>query len=752
MSVKLGAGVQYDSGYTIHVFTESGTFIPQFTGTVEVLVVGGGGGGGMDMGGGGGGGGVISNTAYAVTANTAVTVTVGLGGKGGPAASAGITSPYGQPAGHQYQVSATSGGNSVFGTLTAIGGGYGGSSVFSYTPNYGQAGSGGSGGGASGYNNNGTAAGLLFGLGTAGQGNNGGGCGPAYYSGGGGGAGGAGTSGPSQAHGGDGVLNSILGVPYYWGAGGGGAAYSLGTGGNGGKGGGGGGAVGVTLGGTGGLNPGKPGGGGAPGSQTNTPGGDAGAQTGSGGGGGSHYNANNQGGSGGSGIVIVRYLTSLAAGTRGGTSSSGLIFSVDPGNPRSYVPSSGSQASLINTSTWTVSTGTVTGYSANGLAAENQRVYDTDPWGNSNIVWGTYATGDSGGDGGWNGSQCACDRTKMYRQSVWVRRTSVATAGTFYFGMQSSAGSCIELSGGGTQGNPYWDYRSPGAFVLNEWCLVVGHIFPEGWAGTTAHANSGIYTRALGPTSKYASLAGNIPADCKFTPGTTSISNRTYHYYSIDATVRLQFADPRIDLCDGSEPSINQLLNGGANTLIDTISGLKNNIINAPVLIHRKGLTFNGANYVDIPNNTLVSGLQPFTIESWFNSTGSSGRVIFGNYGPSYTAGLWFFCGGAYISGGSGISYFSDYPTRCLGLHHLVSTRDAAGNCVTYLDGGNSGIISGVNAASIPIGLNFRIGADVNGAGEAFTGDLYKVNVYNRVLSAAEVKQSFNSTRGRYGV
>ena len=265
--------------------------------TVEVLVVAGGGGGGMDMGGGGGGGGVIYNSSYAVTQGTAVTVTVGNGGTGAPAAGTS-----GQSGGHQYNVSATQGSNSVFGSITSIGGGYGGSSYFQYGPNNGYGGSGGSGGGASGYSDGNTGR---NGAGTSGQGFNGGASGGPYYSGGGGGAGGVGASGPNIPNGGPGVLYPTM-SPYYFGGGGGGSAYSVSPGGNGGIGGGGGGAIGTTTGGAG-LNNGSPGGGGGINSYANTPGGNAGANTGGGGGGGSHYNANNKGGDGGSGIVIVRY-------------------------------------------------------------------------------------------------------------------------------------------------------------------------------------------------------------------------------------------------------------------------------------------------------------------------------------------------------------------------------------------------------------------------------------------------------------
>ena len=266
-------------GFRIHRFTSNGTFTSPHTLNAEVLVVAGGGGGGSNMGGGGGGGGVVYQNNFSVTSGS-MAVTVGAGGAGAPS---GASRPRG-----------SNGGNSIFGSITAIGGGGGASSYLNANA---PAGNGGSGGGGVGCTN------TYAGLGTAGQGFNGSGGSGCYYPGGGGGAGGAGSANPGN--GGPGILNSILGTTYYWGGGGGGSGYS-GIGGNGGIGGGGGGAVGVTTGGAG-LNNGSPGGGGATGNFPNTPGGNAGANTGGGGGGGSHYETNNFGGNGGSGIVIVKY-------------------------------------------------------------------------------------------------------------------------------------------------------------------------------------------------------------------------------------------------------------------------------------------------------------------------------------------------------------------------------------------------------------------------------------------------------------
>jgi len=110
------------SGKTKSFFTQSyttpGNFSwtpPNGTANAEVLVVGGGGPGGSGFdrtGGAGGGGGLIYYASYPVTPGSSIPITVGAGGT-----VTGLTIP-------------SSGGNSVFGSLTAIGGGYGGASAF----------------------------------------------------------------------------------------------------------------------------------------------------------------------------------------------------------------------------------------------------------------------------------------------------------------------------------------------------------------------------------------------------------------------------------------------------------------------------------------------------------------------------------------------------------------------------------------------------------------------------------------------
>ena len=271
-----GIATNYSLGgtrYTAWIFTdsaESGTFtVSDGSLACEVLVVAGGGAGGGYAGGGGGGGGVIHATTN-VTPGT-IRVVVGQGG------------------------TSRNGGNSSFGSLVAIGGGSGSSGG---DATYRTASSGGSGGGGA------STAGpyLQPGAGMAGQGYAGGaspGRSGNYASGGGGGAGAAGGRPTTQTapggKGGAGVLHSISGAPVFYGGGGGGATANNAGGntpGTGGKGGGGDGALhnwaeGAVL-------------------KSATAGT---ANTGGGGGGGGCAAGMDVPSSGGSGIVIVRYVS-----------------------------------------------------------------------------------------------------------------------------------------------------------------------------------------------------------------------------------------------------------------------------------------------------------------------------------------------------------------------------------------------------------------------------------------------------------
>ncbi|MDX2776495.1 CARDB domain-containing protein [Streptomyces caniscabiei] len=292
------ATVSFVGGDTVLTYKTTGnsTFkAPAGVTSVRVLAIGGGGAGGTDNAGGGGAGGFIENTNFAVTPGAATTVTVGAGGTATPAPGSG---------------KGGNGGNSVFGTLTAVGGGGGGY-------HGGVAGNNGGSGGGVGGNSAGNG-----GTGTAGQGTNGGSRAAAMTEGRNGGGGGATSAGSdpttsAPGAGGAGKSSNITGTSTTYAGGGGGAGRNdsgnvvQGAAGGAGGGGKGAGSNGVAVAGT--------------------------ANTGSGGGGGANNpsNANDpvrSGASGGSGIVVVRFATKTSVDVAGVTGVVGWYKADSAGN------------------------------------------------------------------------------------------------------------------------------------------------------------------------------------------------------------------------------------------------------------------------------------------------------------------------------------------------------------------------------------------------------------------------------------
>jgi hypothetical protein len=736
---------------TVEVFSKPGSTTwtaPANVSSVEVLVVAGGGGAsGADYatgGGGGGAGGVLYNSAYTVTPGNSYSVVVGTGGASVTGTTAG-----------------NSGGNSTFDTITATGGGRGAG----YSGN--AAGTGGSGGGGTWTQNAGAA-------GTAGQGFAGGAATDGNRTGGGGGgAGGVGNAGSNTqaGQGGPGVLYSITGYPTYYGGGGGGGSadwtdpptLSGRKPGAGGVGGGGGGAQAIGSGGNSaaGYN-GAPGtGGGAGGSSFNVSSANAAAI----------YSA-----SGGSGVVILRYNTvsgtgsanrglvryntttsnfELYNGTRGWVTQTasheiigkGLIAHWDAGHPRSKVfyPQK-----LLDDNVWDTGNNSIGTFNLNGTTSANQRLLDYDPWGRKNIIWEARAQATNTGEGGWNSNNFTVDPAKPHRFTQWMRRTVIGT-GTTYFGT-NNVNNCSDLT---ANGNPYF-YALGWPVQINQWFLWVAHCYPNSTTsgGTNPAPVSGLYTVEGG--ADYKMYGGQTD----YVLSGTSINQRTYLYYTTTTDGRQQFYRPRVDPLDGTEPSLQSLLNDDP---VDPyiwydIKGtyhmimVNNNITYDPL---DKSLVYNGTNSYTQTNFAYTFDFRTGgTFECWYflNSISSGQGFLSISPSPSYL-NLYMASNGLMrweVIGTTGSAY-SDLNSNTVHVpgrwYHAIGTWDTNN---TYL------YINGVLEASQTNYTNspFNITAQVTTGSYAgyLNGKMSICRIYNRPLTAQEVAQNFNAERGRHGI
>lgn len=244
---------------------------------------------------------------------------------------------------------------------------------------------------------------------------------------------------------------------------------------------------------------------------------------------------------------------------------------------------------LIDYSTWAIGTsGSQTGFSQIGDG--DSIIEDLDPFGKPVAVWRTLNNDiASDADGGWETGAYPIDNTKTYRVSVWVKR-KVLGNGSFYLGIYGYSGgtnTILNNSDGVTNNtNPYFDARG-WVLPVDEWFLVVGHIHPYNHTSTTNHPESGWY-RVKG--EKYIDI--NI-GDYRWKSDSTAVTHRTYLYYSTDPLTDQRWCYPRIDLCDGTEPTIQDLLRG------------EGNIYNYPLMNRREPVQWTSGVNVEISDNTI---------------------------------------------------------------------------------------------------------------------------------------------------
>jgi hypothetical protein len=442
-----------------------------------------------------------------------------------------------------------------------------------------------------------------------------------------------------------------------------------------------------------------------------------------------------------------------------------LVLNLDASARRSYLPNS-----YINMNNWTVSNGSVTDYNQNGSTIENQRTLTTNPWGNNDIIWGSYPSGDGEADGGWSTSGINIDKSKLYRFSVWMKRTSSTTGGTAYLGGTAwDAAQYLKRTVDGVdEPNPYWYYSNISSFTQNVWYLVVGHLYPYNTTYTGRHPDSGLYN--AGSAVKVADIGGNtVGGDFKFSSTSTYAYHRVFHYYCGDNTSRLQFYDPRVDLVDGKEPSINELVNYSPAQWRD-LSGNGNNgvLTNKPTYdTNNKGnFSFNGVDdLVLITNNATLRPSTELTIEYVIKgSTPAGWNPIIGYGNGDYTNGnylCWVETGGALNSlcrinnSGTVTEYrqYSGIGISSTALKCMSFTMRIGDSIRSYYNGVDTN-----TPTVLPSGGSFYYGGttsayQISGAGGAWlNGNIYYMRLYNRALTATEVMKNYEATKTRFGL
>lgn len=213
---------------------------------------------------------------------------------------------------------------------------------------------------------------------------------------------------------------------------------------------------------------------------------------------------------------------------------------------------------LLANYTWTPGTGDYGIYKALGGSTENMRTTDKDPKGNQSILW-TAISQDANGimdfiDGGFSAS-VKIDYMKTYRFSVWAK----ASDKNCYINMAADM-SNTEDKGGSAQPNPIF-FSGP-LPETDKWYLIVGYVLGAGIPHNPT--NSGVYDSANGDRIIINGKEQTLPI-FKNKDGATQQTIRVFMSGGETVGVNAKFFDPRIEIIDGEEQSIDSMLGKMSN-------------------------------------------------------------------------------------------------------------------------------------------------------------------------------------------
>ncbi len=205
-------------------------------------------------------------------------------------------------------------------------------------------------------------------------------------------------------------------------------------------------------------------------------------------------------------------------------------------------------------------------------------------------------------------------------------------------------------------------------------------------------------------------------------------------------------------------PACNEeIYNTSSTSFIDTSGNYLNGTLLNGVsygLPNSGYLSFDGSDdYVNCTNNALVQIYQG-TICGWVyatsGNTGYRGIIVkqnawalfvYDNYLRTYS---W---GGAGNQGG--VNVIGNSTWNHVAMTFTATNIGASNNALIYLNGV---YVFTATIQHSSHGVALVLGAGTDGASQCIVGNIAKAQVYNRVLSAAEVLQNFNADRQRFGV
>jgi hypothetical protein len=242
-------------------------------------------------------------------------------------------------------------------------------------------------------------------------------------------------------------------------------------------------------------------------------------------------------------------------------------------------------------------------------------------------------------------------------------------------------------------------------------------------------------------------------------PSTTLINSSGLWYYNYSAfSDKISVAKIFVTQGDytGLHPKYwpeNNVTRSNTQALVD-LTG--QNTITATSLSYANDGTFsfNGSQYLSIPDNASIRPSSGYiTTEVWFKATatGSQNGSILINKENEYEISA----GGGYITyafrpnwAWVGATAFNTNQNYCVTITYDQVNQKMYLNGVEVYSAALTGAIGNAYSDTLKIGARGGTGSTY----DYFTGNIYNVKIYNRGLSASEVAQNFAAQRGRYGI
>jgi len=398
---------------------------------------------------------------------------------------------------------------------------------------------------------------------------------------------------------------------------------------------------------------------------------------------------------------------------------------------------------IYDTSIWENGSLPGTPFGKVGVAIQTMENH-TDPWGNTQPIWKT-TNGTGSQYGGIYMSSRTVNPKKLYRLSYWENRVFNGpgeTYGRHYFGCNGygSPNGIGNLSNTTPNTNPYFWSTSYNRLPINSWFLISGHIHPYTYTSTDEHPNSGRW-------NVDGTKIGNISTDYRMFEGTTSIRPRSLTtYYAKDTTSIHHSLYPRMDVVDGTEPSIDDLLHNRTHRMVDAYSK-KNIFVNKSCYDNSK-LSFNNKkeNTINLGDVGVLG--NTFSIGAWvysdsFSSTYNPIICRDGNTNNNFSFGF-NTNGSVKINQLNGTSFNRGSCSVDTWYHIVVSINNLVGKL--YINGVQQGVSFTFTNSFNDTG-NIKIGTC---GSYYYNGNVNLSQIYNRGLNNDEINQNFNSTRTRF--